>query len=37
VSQEIAAQNDLEIKRRALEQLIGKVAPGLSLLGKGLS
>ncbi len=36
VSQEIAAQNDLEIKRRALEQLIGKVAPGLSLLGKGL-
>ena len=36
VSQEIAAQNDLEIKRRGLEQLIGKVAPGLALLGKGL-
>lgn len=36
MSQEIAAQNDLEIKRRTLEQLIGKVAPGLSLLGKGL-
>ena len=34
-SQEIAALNDLEIKRRTLEQLIGKAAPGLSLLGKG--
>lgn len=35
-SQEIAAQNDLEIKRRALEQLIGKPAPVLALLGKDL-
>ncbi len=37
VSQEIAANNDLEIKRRALEQLIGKPAPVLSLLGKQFS
>lgn len=36
VSQEIAAQNDLEIKKRVVEQLIGKPAPGLALLGKGL-
>ncbi len=32
VSQEIAAQNDLEIKRRAVEQLIGKPAPELAKL-----
>jgi len=31
-SQEIAAQNDLEIKRRAVEQLIGKPAPELAKL-----
>ncbi len=29
VSQEIAAQNDLEIKRRTLQQITGKVAQGL--------
>ena len=34
VSQEIAAQNDLELKRRALEQLTGKPAPGLARLGQ---
>jgi outer membrane protein len=32
VSQEIAAQNDLEIKQRAVEQLIGKPAPVLAKL-----
>ena len=37
VSQEIAARNDLEIKRRALEQLTGKAAPELALLGKGFT
>lgn len=37
VSQEIAAQNDLETRRRALEQLTGKPAPSLALLGKGLA
>jgi len=37
VAQEIAANNDLEIKRRALEQLIGKPAPVLALLGKQFS
>jgi outer membrane protein len=34
VSQEIAAQNNLEIRKRALEQVIGKPAPALALLGK---
>lgn len=33
-AQEIAARNDLEVKNRALEQLIGRAAPGLALLGK---
>ena len=32
VSQEIAAQNDLEIKRQALQPLIGRVPPELSAL-----
>ncbi len=32
VAREIADQNDLEIKKTALEQLIGKTAPGLSPL-----
>jgi outer membrane protein len=32
VSQEIAAQSDLEIKRRVVEQLIGKPAPVLATL-----
>ena len=36
VAQEIAAQNDLEIKKRTLEQIIGRHAPGLALLGKQL-
>ncbi len=34
VAQEIAAQNDLEIKRRQLAQIIGRTAPDLALLGK---
>lgn len=34
VAQEIAAQNDLEIKRRQLAQIIGRTAPVLSKLGK---
>jgi outer membrane protein len=33
VAQEIAAQNDLEIKRRQLAQVIGRAAPGLAPLG----
>lgn len=33
-SQEIAARNDLEVKNRALEQLIGRASPKLSTLGK---
>lgn len=36
-SQEIAARNDLEVKNRALEQLIGRSAPGLAALGKGFA
>ena len=32
VSQEIAAQSDLELKKRVVEQLIGKPAPGLATL-----
>ena len=34
VSTEIAARNDLEIRKRQLELLIGRPAPGLSPLGK---
>jgi outer membrane protein len=33
VSGEIAARNDLEVRKRALSQLIGRVAPPLALLG----
>lgn len=36
VAQEIAAQNDLEIKRRQLAQIIGRAAPTLAPLGKTL-
>ena len=36
VSQEIAAQNDLEIRRRQLAQIIGRAAPGLAPVGKTL-
>lgn len=35
-AQEIAAQNDLEIKRRALQRLIGKLPPELAVLGNKL-
>ena len=34
ISQEIAAQNDLEIKRRQLAQIIGRSAPTLALLSR---
>ena len=34
VSAEIAARNDLEVKKRQLELLIGRAAPGISPLGK---
>lgn len=34
VAQEIAAQNDVEIKRRQLAQIIGRTAPDIALLGK---
>jgi len=37
VAQEIAAQNDLEIKRRQLAQIIGRDAPELASLGKNLT
>lgn len=33
-AQEIAARNDLEVKNRALEQLIGRAAPDIANLGK---
>ena len=33
VSQEIAAQNDLEIKKQALRQIIGRVAPEIARIG----
>ncbi len=33
-AQEIAAQNDLEVKRRALEKLIGREAPSLARLSE---
>ena len=36
-AQEIAARNDLEVKNRVLEQLIGRAAPGLAVLGKTFS
>jgi len=36
-STEIAAKNDLEIRKRQLELLIGRTAPGLSPLGKRFS
>lgn len=36
-AQEIAAQNDLEIKRRALQQLIGRVPATLAPLREGLA
>lgn len=36
-AQEIAAQNDLEIKRRSLQQLINVMAGELAPLGKGFS
>lgn len=36
VAQEIAAKNDLEIKRQQLAQIIGRTAPELSKLGKKL-
>ena len=36
VAQEIAAQNDLEIKRRQLAQIIGRPAPGLALLARDI-
>jgi outer membrane protein len=36
VAQEIAAQNDLEIRRRQLSQIIGRSAPPLAALGKNL-
>ena len=35
VAQEIAAQSDLEVKRRTLQQLINAVPPELSPLGQG--
>ena len=36
VAQEIAAQNDLEIKRRQLAQIIGRPAPELALLARDI-
>lgn len=36
-AQEIAARNDLEVKNRALEQLIGRAAPALAVLGPRFS
>lgn len=36
-AQEIAARNDLEVRNRALEQLIGGEAPALAVLGKRFS
>ena len=35
-AQEIGARNDLELRRRALEQLIARAAPALAPLGPGL-
>lgn len=36
-AQEIASRNDLEVKNRVLEQLIGRAAPPLAVLGKTFS
>ncbi len=36
-AQEIAARNDLEVKNRALEQLIGRAAPEIANLGKNFA
>lgn len=36
VAQEIAAQNDLEIRRRQLSQIIGRATPAIAPLGKSL-
>ena len=36
-AQEIGARNDLEVKNRVLEQLIGRTAPVLAVLGKTFS
>jgi outer membrane protein len=36
VAQEIAAQNDLEIRRRQLSQIIGRATPAIAPLGKNL-
>lgn len=36
VSQEIAARNELEIRRRQLAQIIGRTAPALSAVGRNL-
>jgi outer membrane protein len=35
VAQELAAQNDLEVKRRSLEKIINREAPGLAALVQG--
>jgi len=35
VSQEIAAQNDLEIKKQTLRQIIGRTAPDIAKIGRG--
>ncbi len=37
VSQEIAAQNDLEIKKQTLRQIIGRTAPEISKIGTGFT
>jgi outer membrane protein len=37
VSQEISAQNDLEIKKQALRQIIGRVPPELARFGTGFA
>lgn len=36
-AQEIAARNDLEVKNRALEQLIGRAAPDIATVGKNFA
>jgi outer membrane protein len=37
VSQEIAAQNDLEIKKQTLRQIIGRTAPEIAKIGTGFT
>lgn len=37
VAQEIAAQNDLEIRKRTLQQIVGKLPPGLARLSSRFS